>query len=137
MGRIDTDRKLELVRTIRLQNQYNRQLCRSRQQLLYSNDPYQEKGEIYGLESVAIPVSGGINRKRNAKTNLEKEQGSSLLKGFRIRLVIAMLLFLAFVFCDVKGIRVGKETMNMIFERMTETNLPDFFQSGLLGEKTP
>ena len=47
-----------------------------------------------------------------------------------------MLLFLAFVFCDVKGIRVGKETMNMIFERMTETNLPDFFQSGLLGEKT-
>ena len=48
-----------------------------------------------------------------------------------------MLLFLAFVFCDVKGMRVGKETMNMIFERMTETNLPDFFQSVLLGEKTP
>ena len=137
MGRIDTDRKLELVRTIRLQNQYNRQLCRSRQQLLYSNDPYQEKGEIYGLESVAIPVSGGINRKRNAKTNLEKEQGSSLLKGFRIRLVIAMLLFLAFVFCDVKGIRLGKESMNNLFEHMTETDLPDYFPGGLLGEKIP
>ncbi len=137
MGNIDTDRKLELVRTIRLQNQYNRQQCRSRQQLLYSNEPYQGKGEIYGLESAVMPVSEGINRKINTKTNMEKEQGSTLLKGFRIRLVIAMLLFLAFVFCDVKGIRLGKESMNNLFERMTETDLPDYFPGGLLGEKIP
>lgn len=84
-----------------------------------------------------MPVSEGINRKINTKTNMEKEQGSTLLKGFRIRLVIAMLLFLAFVFCDVKGIRLGKESMNNLFERMTETDLPDYFPGGLLGEKIP
>ena len=137
MGNIDTDRKLELVRTIRLQNQYNRQQCRSRQQLLYTNEHYKGKGEIYGLESAVMPVSEGINRKINTKTNMEKEQGSTLLKGFRIRLVIAMLLFLAFVFCDVKGIRLGKESMNNLFEHMTETDLPDYFPGGLLGEKIP
>lgn len=137
MGSIDTDRKLELVRTIRLQNQYNRQLCRSRQQLLYANDPCQGKGEIYGLESAVMPVSEELNRKISTKANLGKAQGGTFLKGFRIRLVIAMLLFLAFVFCDVKGIPLGKESMNSLFERMTETTLPEFFQGGLSGERMP
>lgn len=126
MGNIDTDKKLELVKTIRMQNQYNRQLCRSREQILYADNPYNKKGEIYGLEAIAMPVSGQLAGKAGVRENSEKEQ-TGALRGFRIRLVIAMLLLLAFVFCDVKGIRLGNETMDTLFERMTQTDLPAFF----------
>ena len=131
MSRVDTDKKLELVRTIRMQDQYNRQLCRSREQLLYSDNSGLKKGEIYGLETAAIPVVDRISRKTDTGTGKEQENGG-LLKGFRIRLVIAMLLFLAFVFCDVKGIGIGAETMDTLFERMTEISLPEYFSSMIL-----
>ena len=57
MSKVSTDKKLELIRTIRMQNQYNRQLFRSRENLVYSDDPSLRHGEIYGLESAAYFVS--------------------------------------------------------------------------------
>ena len=127
MSKVDTDKKLELIRTIRMQNQYNRQLCRSREQLIYSDDVTFRKGEIYGLESATMSMSDKFTGKPVMRTDAGKEpENESILKGFRIRMVVAMILFLAFVFCDIKEIAIGGEMPETLFERMTETTLPDF-----------
>ncbi len=37
MNKVGTDKKLELIRAIRMQNNYDRQLFRSRENFLYSD----------------------------------------------------------------------------------------------------
>ena len=118
MSKVKTDKKLELIRTIRLQNQYNRQLFRSRENLLYSDEPVGRHGEIYGLEAAAYPVKDLSQMKRE----LPKEEASgSILKGFRIRFVIAMLLFIAFIYCDVKKVSLWDQTSDTLYQLITES----------------
>ncbi len=105
MSKVSTDKKLELIRTIRMQNQYNRQLFRSRENLIYSDDPSVRHGEIYGLESMSYPIKEEPARIKNANNN--PDSGSGIFRSFRIRFLIAMGLFLAFVYCDIRDIRIG------------------------------
>lgn len=114
MGKINANKKLELVKAIRMQNQYNRQLFRSREHFLYSDTPQARFGEIYGLEDVK-PAA--------------EEKSAPVAGGFRIRLAIALALFVLFVLCDINHISYEGETTGTVFERMTNSpDLTEFFE---------
>ena len=51
MNHISTDQKLQLVHTIRMQNQYNRMKCREREQILYGISPAYDLREVYRSET--------------------------------------------------------------------------------------
>lgn len=105
MSKVNTNKKLELVKAIRMQNQYNRQLFRSREGFLYSDEPLVSRGELYSLEAEdkpEIPNSG-------------KVYGS-----FRIRFLIATILLVAFILCDVNHLNYEGETTDTIFGRITQ-----------------
>ena len=102
MGKVNTDKKLELIKSIRMQNQYDRQLFRMREGFLYS-DPVNRHGELYSLETPESP-SG--------------EEKSRSLVNFRVRFVIAVILLVSFILCDVNNISIGKEDSGSIYERI-------------------
>lgn len=103
MSKVNTDKKLELIKAIRMQNHYDRQLFRMREGLLYSDTPEYRHGELYSLEAPEKPASEGKSKS---------------LVSFRIRFVIALVLLLSFILCDVNHISFGKENSNTFFERM-------------------
>lgn len=115
MSKVGTDKKLELIRAIRMQNNYDRQLFRSRENFLYSDSPSQRHGEIYGLEAAAYPVP-------SAPPADEKTDGS-LLKGFRLRFIIAMVIFLAFVYCDLRGISIAGKSTDTLYQMIVDSQM--------------
>lgn len=114
MSKVGTDKKLELIRAIRMQNHYDRQLFKSRENFLYSDAPSQRHGEIYGLEAYGMDA-GAYPARDGAKDANDKTDGS-LLKGFRVRFAIAMVLFLAFVYCDMKNIKIGEQSTETLYQ---------------------
>lgn len=133
MGKISADKKLELIRSIRMQNQYNRQLFKSREDLIYSDDPSLRRGEIYGLESAAYPVKEDVSRMKNMAGR--PEPGSGMFRSFRIRFLIAMGLFLAFVYCDIRRIPIGSVTTDDLYRIINEDQIISDLIGGLLTEK--
>lgn len=121
MSKVSTDKKLELIRTIRMQNQYNRQLFKSRENLIYSDDPSLRHGEIYGLESMAYPAKEDSMRLKTV--NEKPDTRSGIFRSFRIRFLIAMGLFLAFVYCDIRGIRIGSITTDYLYQIINENEM--------------
>lgn len=103
MSKVNTDKKLELIRAIRMQNNYDRQVFRMREGLLYSDTPQYRHGELYSLEAPEKPAAEGKSKS---------------LVNFRIRFVIAVVLLLSFILCDVNHISFGKENSDTFFERM-------------------
>ena len=111
MGQIDTNKKLELVRSIRMNQQNNRAVLNNREQLLYGTSrPLVAKGEVYGLESAALTGT--------APEAAIADSGNSL-KSFKIRLLIAVILFAAFVFLDRTGQSVMGITTKQVAEAIT------------------
>lgn len=103
MSKVNTDKKLELIRAIRMRNQYDRQLIRMREGIIYSDLPEGKHGELYGLEDSAPP---------------RQTEKSKALVNFRIRFVIAVLLLLCFILCDVNHISIGKEDADSFYHRI-------------------
>ena len=103
MRKVNTDKKLELIKAIRMQNQYDRQLFRMREGFLYSDMPEGKHGELYSLEDAKPP---------------QEEGKSKVLVNFRIRFVIAVFLLLFFIICDVNHISFGKEDAESIYRRI-------------------
>ena len=108
-NKINASRKLELVKAIRMQNQYNRQLFRSREGILYSDMPNGRYGELYSLEEPQKPAPAAM------------EENKSTMSGFRIRFMIALILLLSFVLCDANHISYGGENTDTLFERITSS----------------
>lgn len=104
MSKVNTNKKLELIKTIRMQNQYNRQLFRSREGFLYSDVPPVRRGEIYGLET---------------EENPDMPDKGKIYGSFRIRFVIAAALLMAFILCDVKHVSYKGENTDTVFGRIT------------------
>lgn len=128
MSKVSTDKKLELIRTIRMQNQYNRQLFKSRENLIYSDEPSVRHGEIYGLESTAYSLKEEPFSLKNANNN--SETGNGIFRSFRIRFVIAMGLFLAFVYCDIRNVQIGTVTTDYLYQIINENEvIPEFIGS--------
>ncbi len=119
MNKVGTDKKLELIRAIRMQNNYDRQLFRSRENFLYSDAPSSRHGELYSLEAAACPVQDVP-----FQNSVPEKKDESLLKGFRLRFVLAMVLFLAFVYCDIREIAIWEQTTDALFQMIRETGLP-------------
>ena len=105
MSKINTDKKLELVKAIRMQNQYNRQLFRSREGFLYSDEPLVRRGEIYSLEAEDKP---------------EVPNSGKVYGSFRIRFLIAMVLLVVFILCDVSHLSYEGENTDTIYGRITQ-----------------
>ena len=139
---METDKKLELIHAIRMQNQYDRQLLRRRESILY-DQPVRERGEIYGAEDTVMSVAGNYGGKYSGEADREDAitKSRSLFYGLRFRLVIAMVLFLGFVYCEVKQVCIGDRSMEDIFVIMQEnrferlTDSLDFFANTAITEK--
>lgn len=124
MNKTNTDKKLELIRSIRIQNQYDRQTLRRREGILYDNPTIIKQGKIYGLEDAAITpsISGKFSSKHYINTN-ESEQvieSRGLWTSLRIRLVLAMALFLSFVYCHMKQVSVWGINCSEILQMLQE-----------------
>ncbi len=105
MGRVNTEKKLELIKSIRMQDQYNRQLFRSREGFLYGDDPaILKRGELYALEAEEKPQT--------------PEKGK-VYGSFRIRFVIAVILLGAYILCDVNQVSYMGENADSLFGRIT------------------
>lgn len=111
MGKISTNKKLELVRALRMQNHYNRQLFRAREGILYSDLPKMHR-EIYGLEGNLPPFP---------EENFLKEKDKPVAGGFRVRFVLAMVLLLCFILCDLNHVSYKGETTDSIYGRIVES----------------
>lgn len=103
MSKVETERKLELVRHIRMQNQDNRAKCREREQLLYG---------------IQVPFSQ--NERYNAEI-VEEPSFSAQVSSFRLRFVVAILLFAAFVFFDKNQMDIFGMTMEEIYLWMQQS----------------
>lgn len=103
MSKVNTDKKLELIRAIRMQNQHDRQLIRMREGIVYSDLPEKKHGELYGLEEAVLP---------------SQPEKSKTLVNFRIRFVIAVVLLLCFILCDVNHISFGNEDADSFYNRI-------------------
>jgi hypothetical protein len=97
MSAIGTDRKLELIRRVRMEQHQNRNTLSNREYLLYGKPrPLHAKGELYGLEAT---TAGTLPEKNDALDG-------NMLKSFKFRLIIAVVLFAAYVFIDQANITI-------------------------------
>ncbi|MBD5455877.1 MAG: hypothetical protein HDR23_05290 [Lachnospiraceae bacterium] len=117
MSHINTDQKLELVRTIRMQNQYNRMKCRERESFLYGKPLPHDRKELYSAEAaMSFPAQPEI---------MEPEKSGGLLTGFRIRFLIALVLFSVFIYFDKNDISIlGKNTFELFVSLTESIDLP-------------
>lgn len=117
MNHISTDQKLQLVHTIRMQNQYNRMKCREREQILYGISPANDRRELYSAETaMSLPVTGEkpISGKK-----------SRILTGFRLRFLIALILLSGFIYLDKKeSSLLGKNTFDLYTFLTENIDLP-------------
>ena len=104
MSKINTNKKLELVKAIRMQDQYNRQLFRAREGFLYSEEPLVKRGEVYSLEAEDKPIT---------------PDNGKVYSSFRIRFVIAVVLLAAFILCDINHLDYEGENTDTIYGRLT------------------
>lgn len=111
MSKVNTNRKLELVRMVRMQHQSNRNECRERERFLYGKSSYPStRGEIYGAESTAY-LSGS----EDVVPGYEKDK---IFTGFRVRLFLAIVLFGVFIFLDRNQITLYGTTTADLFQMM-------------------
>lgn len=110
MSKVNTNKKLELIKAIRMQNQYNRQLFRSREGFLYSDEPKLGHGELYGLEMPEKETGQG-----------QDKENVNVFGSFRIRFAIALVLLFFFILCDVNHISYEGENTDTFFGRMTKS----------------
>lgn len=112
MSKIDTDKKLALVHSIRMQNQYNRMKCREREQLMYGFDSEQDKRELFSTETAAYMPGF-----EESTVSHPKEK---LLSGFRLRFILAIALIGAFIYLDINKIDIYGITTDDLFQLFTE-----------------
>lgn len=117
MGQIDTNKKLELIRDIRMNHQNNREIMGRREQIIYGKSrPLVSRGEIYGLESAAI----------NEAIPAEAADTGDSLRSFKVRMVIAAILFVLFFLLDRTGQSFAGITASQVNEAIT-TESKDIF----------
>ena len=117
MGQIGTDRKLELIRRVRMEQHQNRNTLSNREYLLYGKPRPQPVRELHSLEAVADDTLPWNN------DTLDRNS----LRSFKMRLVIAVVLFVLYIFIDqaninIIGVDAAKihEMVNDGFEWFTE-----------------
>lgn len=106
---LSTEQKLKLVHFLREDNQKNRTQLHKREQVLYGKEIPET---FYGEDDMAFShTNTGLN---------SKEKGIS---GFRLRFMIAVILFLSFFYLDRTNEKVGKIDKNSIENYMEDDTL--------------
>lgn len=137
MGKISTDQKLQLVQMIRAESQDNRMKMRSRERMLYGTDhkyDYKNYPEELPLYTKGYYNNSGVQEKELYA--LEAQGGGvqrEIFSSFRLRLVLAVLLFTAFLVIDagsgnIAGISTDKmrEEINKDFDTGLDEVVFDF-----------
>lgn len=113
MSKIDTDKKLALVHSIRMQNQYNRMKCREREQLIYGIGSEQDKRELFSTETAAYMPG----YEESTVSHPQKR----ILSGFRLRFILAIVLIGIFIYLDINKIDIYGMTTDDLFQLFTQT----------------
>ncbi len=122
--KISTDRKLELMKTVRMQNQYNRNQCRERERLLYGMAG--GKSELFASQSCGIALSPHVQADADSMPLFQNH----FLSGFRLRFVLSMLLFGLFIWADVQQITFLEQTTQTLFSLLQHSfDIPKAIQS--------
>lgn len=76
--------------------------------------------EQYARESTARRDFYRQKEKENDVIKEPENEKKSILRGFRIRFFVAVVIFAAFIYCDRMGISYANENADTIYERILE-----------------
>ncbi len=126
MGQIDTNKKLELIRDIRMSHQNNRAVMGRREQIIYGKPrPLISRGELYSLETTAVDEGVPV----------AADDAGHTLRSFKIRMLIAVILFAGFFFLDRTGQSVVGISSGQISEAVSSESRDIFsFIRGLFSD---
>lgn len=94
--KVTPEKKMELARFIREENFGNRLKLRQRESILYGKEmpvPLFERGQLTEADGLA---GYGLGAAENGPQD-------GAMSSFKYRMVLAVLLFVAFLLCDTKG----------------------------------
>ena len=94
--KVTPEKKMELARYIREENLGNRMKLRQREHILYGKYtqlPLFDRGQL--AESESFPGYGMLDREAGVP--------DGAMGSFKYRMVLAVLLFVAFLLCDTRG----------------------------------
>ena len=121
MGNISSDQKLQLVQMIRAESKDNRMRMRSRERMLYGTDMKYEQEE---LPLYAKGYYGDYKDNKDYELQaLENGRESAIhtsFSSFRLRLVIAVLLFAGFLFLDAEEGNIAGISTNQMKEEINK-----------------
>ena len=103
--KVSLDKKLALAQYIRAENLGNRMKIRQREKILYGTDtqpPLYDTGRLPAFD-----------QQDNSSVENRTTLGSSL-GTFKYRMILAILLFVGFLFCDTGGDKIGSYTTTEI-----------------------
>lgn len=110
--RIPLEKKLELAQYIREENMGNRMKIRQREKIVYGTDtrtPLYDKGTLNTHMQIPYGAEGAPD-----------QEVPGLSHGtFKYRMIIAVLLFVAFLVCDTNGSKIGKYTTSDVHDMIT------------------
>ena len=121
--KVSTEQKLALIRTVRMQHQYNRNQCRERERIIYGQ--YKTKSELFASEN-SMALSPAM------KTDAEglSFPKTSFFSGFRLRFLLAACLFVLYLFADNKQIELFQKDTGEILQLLQENfEIPDKIQA--------
>ena len=103
--KVSLDKKLALAQYIRAENLGNRMKIRQREKILYGTDT---QPPLY--DTGRLPV---FDQQDNPSAENRTALGVSL-GTFKYRMILAILLFVGFLFCDTGGDKIGSYTTTEI-----------------------
>lgn len=123
MGNISADQKLQLAQMIRAESKDNRMKMRSRERMLYGTDSKYEQEEelpLYTKGYYGVYKEHGNKKDKELyalESNRETEE-KSFFFSFRLRLIVAVVLFAGFLFWDAGGSNIAGITTKQIKEEI-------------------
>jgi hypothetical protein len=106
--KIPLEKKMELAQYIREENMDNRQKIRQRESIFYGTE---KKQPLYTKDALAY-------------SDLAKPENERMSVGtfgtFKYRMIMAVLLFAAFLLCDTNGGKIGQYTTDDVYQLITE-----------------
>lgn len=98
MNRTTTEQKLQLIQQIRSRYRENRHDMYNREQILYGRSSYAPDDEVFSEDEGEIT------------------EPEAPLSGFRLRLFLAALLFVALIVMDINKLQIAGITSDQIME---------------------
>lgn len=114
-NQIPVEKKMRLAQYIRAENMDNRMKLREREKILYGEDsmpPLWSRGEPLKAESYLRP-------EENAQM-----EGSNASGTFKLRMAMAVILFIGFLLCDAGQYKIFGYSTNDIYGMISE----DYFK---------